>query len=100
MPDSDINKITHENAMRWYKFDPFKHVPKDQATVGALRAAAAGHDVSVQGRSHRIISSAEKIATYQEKLMAGATAAASGEQPPRQATMWPANPAGAAGASC
>ncbi len=31
--------------MRWYSFDPFAHVPKEQATVGALRAEAAGHDV-------------------------------------------------------
>ncbi|MCW2935732.1 MAG: hypothetical protein JWM19_6694, partial [Actinomycetia bacterium] len=79
VPDSDINKMTHENAMRWYKFDPFKHVPKDQATVGALRATAAGHDVSIQGRSHHIISAAEKVASYREKLLAGATAAAGGK---------------------
>ena len=76
VPDSDINKITHENAMHWYKFDPFKHVPREAATVGALRAAAAGHDVSIKNRSHQIISSAEKVATYQQKLMAGAAAAA------------------------
>jgi predicted TIM-barrel fold metal-dependent hydrolase len=50
--DSDINKMTHENAMRWYSFDPFKHVPKDQATVGALRKAAEGHDVSIRALSH------------------------------------------------
>ena len=44
--DEDINKITYENALRWYQFDPFAHVPKDQATVGALRTRAAGHDVA------------------------------------------------------
>ena len=33
--DDEIRKITHENAMRWYSFDPFAHVPRDQATVGA-----------------------------------------------------------------
>jgi tryptophan-rich sensory protein len=80
LPDSDINKITHENAMRWYKFDPFQHVPKEQATVGALRAAAADHDVSIKGRSHQILSAAEKVATFQQKLMAGATAAAGGQR--------------------
>ena len=42
VPDDDIRKITHENAMRWYSFDPFVHVPKEQATVGALRRAAGG----------------------------------------------------------
>jgi predicted TIM-barrel fold metal-dependent hydrolase len=46
VPDSDVNKLTHENAMRIFNYDPFAHVPKDQATVGALRARAAGHDVS------------------------------------------------------
>ncbi|EHB45742.1 amidohydrolase 2 [Mycolicibacterium rhodesiae JS60] len=51
VPDDEINKITHENAMRLYHFDPFAHVPKDQATVGALRAAAEGHDVSIQALS-------------------------------------------------
>ena len=48
MPDSEIDKITHENAMRWYRFDPFAHRPKEQCTVGALRAEVAGHDVSVR----------------------------------------------------
>jgi len=64
VPDSDIRKMTHENAMRWYRFDPFAHVPREQATVGALRAASAGHDVSVKGRSHQVISSAEKLAAF------------------------------------
>ena len=40
VPDDEINKITHLNAMRVYNFDPFRHVPRDQATVGALRAQA------------------------------------------------------------
>ena len=25
VPDDEIDKITHENAMRWYRFDPFRH---------------------------------------------------------------------------
>ena len=57
--DEDINKMTYENACRWYQFDPFAHRPKDQCTVGALRAEAAGHDVSTrsfdQGRFERTI---------------------------------------------
>ena len=64
--------------MRWYHFDPFKHVPKEQATVGALRAAAAGHDVSVQGRSHQVISSAEKMAAYRASAEALAKMAQAG----------------------
>jgi len=57
VPDDEMNKITHENAMRWYSYDPFAHIPKEEATVGALRAKAGDHDVSIrsfdQGRFER-----------------------------------------------
>ncbi len=53
VPDDDLNKITHENAMRWYRFDPFAIRPKEQCTVGALRAEAAGHDVSERSMNKR-----------------------------------------------
>ena len=49
--DSDINKMTHENALRWYSFEPFGHISREQATVGALRQAAEGHDVSIHALS-------------------------------------------------
>jgi predicted TIM-barrel fold metal-dependent hydrolase len=52
VPDDEIKKITHENAMRWYSFDPFTHITPEQATVGALRKAAEGHDVSIRALSH------------------------------------------------
>jgi predicted TIM-barrel fold metal-dependent hydrolase len=45
LDDRVINKITHENAIRAYSFDPFAHVPKEQARAGALRAQAADVDV-------------------------------------------------------
>jgi predicted TIM-barrel fold metal-dependent hydrolase len=48
VPDADIAKMTHENAMRWYSYDPFTVKPREECTVGALRAAAAGHDVSIR----------------------------------------------------
>jgi predicted TIM-barrel fold metal-dependent hydrolase len=38
VPDNEAAKITYENAMRIYQYDPFAHIPKEQATVGALRA--------------------------------------------------------------
>ncbi|BBZ25690.1 amidohydrolase family protein [Mycolicibacter hiberniae] len=53
VPDADINKMTHENAMRWYHWDPFTHITREQATVGSLRKAAEGHDVSIQALSKR-----------------------------------------------
>ena len=40
-----INKITHENAMEAYSFDPFASIPKDAARAGALRAQATDVDV-------------------------------------------------------
>ena len=51
VPDDEVNKMTFENAMRWYHWDPFTHITNEQATVGALRKAAEGHDVSIQALS-------------------------------------------------
>jgi len=70
VPDDEIDKITHRNAMRWYSFDPFAHVPREKATVGALRAAAAGHDISIQARSHHTIDASQKLANFQTQIKA------------------------------
>ena len=50
VPATELDKISYQNAMRWYSFDPFAFRPKEQCTVGALRAEVNGHDVSVQSR--------------------------------------------------
>jgi predicted TIM-barrel fold metal-dependent hydrolase len=50
VPDAELNKITYENALRWYSFDPFRYRAREQSTVGALRAEVAGHDVSIRAR--------------------------------------------------
>jgi predicted TIM-barrel fold metal-dependent hydrolase len=50
VPDDEVNRITFENALRWYSYDPFAHLPREQATVAALRARAEGHDVAVRAR--------------------------------------------------
>ncbi|MET0914177.1 MAG: amidohydrolase family protein [Acidimicrobiales bacterium] len=44
----EIDKITHENALRWYRFDPFSTRPREQCTVGALRAEVPDHDVAIR----------------------------------------------------
>jgi hypothetical protein len=44
LSDEQVNKITHENAMRHFSFDPFGIRPKEKATVRALRAEAADVD--------------------------------------------------------
>jgi predicted TIM-barrel fold metal-dependent hydrolase len=37
VPDDEVHKITHENAMRIFRHDPFAHRPRLRGTVGALR---------------------------------------------------------------
>lgn len=46
LPDATIDKITHANAMREYKFTPFASKPRSQCTVGALRALATKVDTA------------------------------------------------------
>jgi len=45
LDDTIIDKITHENAMAAYSFDPFKYIPKDHARAGYLRSQATDVDV-------------------------------------------------------
>jgi predicted TIM-barrel fold metal-dependent hydrolase len=51
VPDDEIDKITYRNAMRIFQYEPFAHIPKEQCTVGALRARAEGWDVSMQSHA-------------------------------------------------
>jgi hypothetical protein len=46
--DADVRKITHENAMRHFRYDPFAHLAKEKCTVGALRAQAQHVDLSLK----------------------------------------------------
>jgi predicted TIM-barrel fold metal-dependent hydrolase len=48
LTDAEINKITHENSMGFFKYDPFSIRPRERCTVGALRSEAIGWDVSPQ----------------------------------------------------
>ncbi len=48
VPDEEVDKITHLNAMKIYQFDPFSIRPREQCTVGALKAEAADVDVSLR----------------------------------------------------
>ncbi|WP_040820070.1 amidohydrolase family protein [Nocardia jiangxiensis] len=45
VPDAEIDKITHQNALRLYSFDMFGQLPKAEVTVGALRAQATDVDL-------------------------------------------------------
>jgi predicted TIM-barrel fold metal-dependent hydrolase len=44
--DEDIHKITWENSLRFFGWDPFVHVAKEQATVGGLRSLAGDVDTT------------------------------------------------------
>jgi predicted TIM-barrel fold metal-dependent hydrolase len=44
LPDDVVAKITHENAMRHYRFDPFAVRPREACTAGALRAESPDVD--------------------------------------------------------
>jgi predicted TIM-barrel fold metal-dependent hydrolase len=51
--DEDIDKITHQNAMRHFQLDAFKHRPKEKCRAGALRAEAKGVDLSLKSQGGR-----------------------------------------------
>ena len=47
--DTDIDRVTHRNAMKHFRYDPFSVLGgKKNCTVGALRARAVGHDVAIR----------------------------------------------------
>jgi hypothetical protein len=47
--DHDVDRMSHLNAMRHFSYDPFTALGgREHCTVGALRARAAGHDVSIR----------------------------------------------------
>ncbi len=50
VPDDEIDLMTYKNAMRLFRYDPFRQITKDQATVGALRAQAVGVDLSLKSQ--------------------------------------------------
>ncbi len=52
LSDAQINKVTHQNAMKWFNFDPFKAGKREELTVGALRARAAADKVDTSPKSY------------------------------------------------
>jgi hypothetical protein len=51
VPDDEINKITHLNAMKHFGYDPFTVRARETCTVGALRAEASDVDTSLVSRA-------------------------------------------------
>jgi hypothetical protein len=46
LPADEIDAMTHRNAMRIFRYEPFATIPREQATVGALRAQARHVDLT------------------------------------------------------
>jgi predicted TIM-barrel fold metal-dependent hydrolase len=76
IPESEIDMITYQNALRYFNFDPFKHIPKQEATVGALRARAVDVDLTLKSMDGgakplldaetRVLTAASMARVYQE----------------------------------
>jgi predicted TIM-barrel fold metal-dependent hydrolase len=64
VPDQEVSKITHENAMRAFQFDPFAIRDRAKCTVGALQAEGADVDVSIRslGRDKGVAFTARELA--------------------------------------
>ena len=48
--DSEMNKILYQNTCSFFGWEPFKHIAKADATVGALRAASPDVDTTVRSK--------------------------------------------------
>ena len=53
LTDAEIDAMTHLNAMREFRYDPFPIRPREQCTVGALRTEAVGVDTSPAAKGRR-----------------------------------------------
>jgi predicted TIM-barrel fold metal-dependent hydrolase len=49
--DDEIDKITWQNSLRFFDWDPFSNLPREQSTVGALRALAGDVDTARMPRA-------------------------------------------------
>ena len=51
LTDAQIDKVTHGNAMRFFRFDMFKYNKRENLTVGALRTQANAKGVDTTPKS-------------------------------------------------
>jgi predicted TIM-barrel fold metal-dependent hydrolase len=72
-PRDEIDKITHGNAMRFLNIDPFQHIDRKDATVGALRAKATHVNTELMSagglkpvRSGSVLSTADVYKMFQQ----------------------------------
>jgi hypothetical protein len=48
--DEEFDKITYQNTCRFFGWDAFARIPKEQATVGALRALSPDVDTEIRSK--------------------------------------------------
>ena len=48
--DAEMNQITWQNTCRFFDIDPFRDIPREQASVGALRALSPDVDTTIRSR--------------------------------------------------
>ena len=83
VPNDEIDAITHGNAMRWFQLDSFERLARAHCTVGALRAQAAGVDLSLRsGAGGKPPSSSQRPVTMADSMLQLA-AALDGQAAPR-----------------
>ena len=65
-----INQVTHENAMRIFRYDPFAHRAKEECTVAALRAESPDVDpVTRSPRQKKSKADLSEFAAAVQKMM-------------------------------
>jgi predicted TIM-barrel fold metal-dependent hydrolase len=69
LSDEEIDKVTWQNAARWYQFDPFEHRTRKQATVKALRANAL--DVDTTPHEYGSVEHSHGVEQNASKFMSG-----------------------------
>jgi len=54
LTDHEINQMTHENAMRFYQFDPYAIRPREKLHGRRAAVEAVGHDVFDRRQGRRV----------------------------------------------
>jgi predicted TIM-barrel fold metal-dependent hydrolase len=61
LSQQEVSAITHENALRLFQFDPFRHRSRSACTVRALRALADGVDTTVASPAPDFVTPVEPV---------------------------------------
>ncbi len=65
VPDDEIDRMTHRNAIELFRLDAFRHRPRERCTVGALRAEAEDVDLSPHSAGGKAAAAPGQIVTAQ-----------------------------------